>query len=131
MPEGSDTLIIPTILTSGSLHFAEVSVDGQVQDVVDALLQVDGVKEDIIGDLEESGWALQRVRLEPSGRPWEEDELMALGDGKCNFSGHCTITPVHLMLTQELYNQVHWSHQLSPVIAVIPNLSSDISLRFQ
>lgn len=75
------TLIVPTITPSGSLHFAEVSEDALAQDVIHVLIQMEGLKENILGDLEDNEWALQRIRLEENGRPWEEEELMALGDG--------------------------------------------------
>ena len=75
-------LIVPVLLVTGSLHFAEIQTDGKAQDVVDVLLREEGIKAEILGDLEESGWVLQRIRIEPAGRPWEEDELMYLGDGE-------------------------------------------------
>jgi diaphanous 1 len=78
----NNTLIVPVLLVTGSLHFAEIHKDGNGQNVVDALLREEGIKEEILGGLEESGWALQRIRVEQTGRPWEEDELMALGDGE-------------------------------------------------
>jgi diaphanous 1 len=81
MPSGSDILIVPTILPTGSLHFAEVPNTGRAQDVVDVLLAAEGLKEEVLGDLEDCGWSLQRLRAERSGRPWEEEELLALGDG--------------------------------------------------
>lgn len=76
------SLIVPALLVTGSLHFAEIQSDGKAQDVVDVLLQAEGIKKEILGDLEESGWALQRIRVEQTGRAWEEDELITLGDGK-------------------------------------------------
>lgn len=75
------TLIIPTLVVTRSLHFAEISNDGKAEDVVKTLLQIEGLKTEVLGDLEDSGWALQRIRIEQNGRPWEEAELMALGDG--------------------------------------------------
>lgn len=79
----NNQLIVPTVLVSGSLHFAEVDNNGRAQNVVDVLLATEGVKEEILGGvLEESGWALQRIRTEESGRSWEEDELEALDDGQ-------------------------------------------------
>jgi len=76
------SLIVPTILISGSLHFADVAENSTAQDVIDALLKVDEVRSEILGDLEDQGWALQKMRVERNGRPWEEEELEALGDGK-------------------------------------------------
>jgi len=81
MLNGANTLIVPTLLPTGSLQFAEIPEDGTAQDVIGALLEIDGLKEEVVGDLKQSGWALQRIRMERSGRPWEEDELMALGHG--------------------------------------------------
>ena len=82
MSNASDILIVPTIIQTGSLHFAEVSTDGTAQDVIDLLLAIEGLKGEVLGDLEDFGWKLQRLRMERSGRPWEEDELLALGDGQ-------------------------------------------------
>jgi hypothetical protein len=77
----TNSVIVPTILPNGSLHFAEVTPEGKAEDVIDALVSLDEVKSEILGELESSGWALQRIRVEPNGRPWEESELEALGDG--------------------------------------------------
>jgi hypothetical protein len=79
MPD--DILIVPTVLPSGSLHFASVQQDGTVGDVINSLISVDDVKFDILGDLPPRGWAIQLVRKESPGRQWEEDELESLGDG--------------------------------------------------
>ena len=81
MPD--DTLIVPTILPSGSLHFASVQHDGTVGDVINSLSALDEVKSDVLGDLPPRGWALQLIRNELPGRQWEEDELESLGDGAC------------------------------------------------
>lgn len=75
-------LIVPVILTSGSLHFAAIKPDGLVQDVIDALVQLDEVVPEILGGLEAETWALQRIRKEHNGRQWEEEELEGLGDGR-------------------------------------------------
>jgi hypothetical protein len=80
MPDNS--IIIPTILTTGTLHFASVKQDCTAQDVIDSLVALDEVNSDILGDLEEAGWALQKVRREENGRTWEEDELEAIGEGE-------------------------------------------------
>lgn len=81
----TNSLIVPTILPTGSLVFAEVAHDGRAQDVIDTLINMPGVKEQILGDFEDYGWALQRIRVEQNGRVWEEDELLSLGDGKLVF----------------------------------------------
>ena len=78
----NNSLIVPVLLVTGSLHFAEIRKGGKVRDVIEVLLRVEGIKEEILEDLEESGWALQRIRVEQTGRPWEANELMILGDGE-------------------------------------------------
>ena len=75
------SLIVPTDLINGALHFAEVLSNSTVQDVIDALVAMDNVKRDILGDLEDYGWALQLIRREHAGRRWEEHELNCLGNG--------------------------------------------------
>lgn len=83
MPDGSGDLIVPTVTPAGVLHFVQVPKDASAHIVVAALLSIDGLKEEILGDLEDGGWALQKERSESLGRTWEEDELLALGDGQC------------------------------------------------
>ena len=78
----TDTLIVPTLLLNGSIHFAEVSREGSAQDVIDNIVRSEEITKDILGDLDNHGWALQRVRKERPGRTWEQDELEVLGDGK-------------------------------------------------
>jgi hypothetical protein len=75
------SLIVPTLI-SGNIHFASVKSDGTAQDVIDALVAIDDVKLDILSSLEEQSLALQKIRVEQNGRPWEEYELEALGDGE-------------------------------------------------
>jgi diaphanous 1 len=89
MPDVS--LIVPTVLPTGTLHFAETKPDGTAQDVIDSLAALREVRSEVIGDLEAYGWALQRIRSEQAGRPWEEDELEALGDGV-----YCCSSKTHL-----------------------------------
>ena len=81
MPD--DILIVPTVLPSGSLHFASVQQHGTVADVINALSDLDEVKSDVLGDLRPRGWAIQLIRKEAPGRQWEEAELESLGDGMC------------------------------------------------
>jgi hypothetical protein len=76
-----NALIVPTVLTTGTLHFASVKPDSTAQDVIDSLVTLDEVNSEILGDLEVAGWALQKIRREKSGRTWEEHELEAIGDG--------------------------------------------------
>ena len=74
-------LIVPVVLPSGSLHFATISRDGTVQDVVENLVSNFEITAEILGDLPPYGWALQKIRREHNGRQWEEEELEALGNG--------------------------------------------------
>lgn len=83
MPDNQ--LIVPTLLTNGSLHFAKVQLDGTIHDVINSLVAINEVTSDILGDLEAAGWAIQKIRIEENGRPWEEDELEAIGDGQAIF----------------------------------------------
>ena len=76
-----DPLIVPTVVPGGSLHFATITAEGTVQDVLDALISNEEVTAEVLGDLEPYGWAVQRIRREHNGRQWEEDELEALGNG--------------------------------------------------
>lgn len=79
MPESS--LIVPVVVPTGSLHFATVKPDGIVQDVIDALLAQPEAAAEVLGGLDDAGWALQKIRIEKSGRQWEEEDLERLGDG--------------------------------------------------
>ena len=90
----SDPLLVPTITVAGTLHFVEVSPDARAQEVVQKVIEIDGVKEEVLGGLEDSDWALQRIRVEQTGRAWEEDELSSFGDGENKPSRHILV--VHL-----------------------------------
>lgn len=79
-----DALIVPTLLPCGTLHFATVGATATVQDVTDTLLQDPEVGREVLGDLEDYGWALQRIRRESNGRQWAEEELEELGNGAAN-----------------------------------------------
>jgi diaphanous 1 len=78
----SNCNLVPIILPTRSLHFAEILENGSAQDAIDTLLRIEGVTREVLGDLEDCGWALQKIRAEKCGRAWEEDELTSLGDGK-------------------------------------------------
>jgi len=84
------SLLVPIALIDGDLQdvqFAQVGHNATVQEVLDKLLlQNPNVKKDILGDLEDQGWALQKLRSETTGRRWEEDELEALGDGEHRYA---------------------------------------------
>jgi hypothetical protein len=58
------------------------SEEGTAEEVVGRLARLEEVRREILGDLGDKGWALQKIREERSGRPWEEDELVRLGDGE-------------------------------------------------
>ena len=90
-----DILIVPTVLPSGSLHFASVRHDGTVGDVINSLSALDKVKSDVLGDLPPCGWAIQLIRKESPARQCEEDELESLGDGTypCNLPSNSLINP--------------------------------------
>ena len=74
-------LIVPTLISSGALHFAAVQQSATALDVIDALSTLEYVRDDVLGDLEDSGWAVQRIRRPLPGKPWEENELKQLGNG--------------------------------------------------
>lgn len=76
------SLIAPVVVPSGSLHFATISAQGTVEDVVEALVANAEVTSEILGELQPYGWALQKIRREHNGRQWEEEELEALGNGE-------------------------------------------------
>ncbi|KAG9076931.1 hypothetical protein FS749_011224, partial [Ceratobasidium sp. UAMH 11750] len=85
--EGSSP-IVPVLLPSGAIHFAKANVSDTGQDVIQVLLATEGVKSDILGDLEQSSgdavdweWALQHVRKNERGRVWQDEELNQLDDG--------------------------------------------------
>jgi len=93
MPESS--LIVPVVVPTGSLHFATIRPDGIVQDVIDALLAQPEVTSEVLGGLEDAGWALLKIRVEKSGRQWEEEDLENLGDGQsCPHSLGSTTQPL-------------------------------------
>jgi diaphanous 1 len=127
----SSRLIVPTALVSGSLHFAEIDNNGRAQNVIDSLIAVDEVRQDILGPLEESGWALQRIRVEEPGRSWEEDELEALGDGL--LEPYTLIAP--LVSSTKPATQRHFSafpltsHLHAPVLRLV-SLHQSLSLVF-
>ena len=75
-------LIVPVLIPNGALQFSTIPLEGTAQDVIASLIQLEEVKKDVLADLICDAWALQRIRRERSGRPWEEDELEALGDGE-------------------------------------------------
>jgi diaphanous 1 len=84
----STSPIVPVLLPSGAIHFAKVNPSDTGQDVIQVLLATEGVKSDILGDLEQTSseavdweWALQHVRKHERGRAWQDEELDRLDDG--------------------------------------------------
>jgi hypothetical protein len=77
----SAPLIVPVATPTSQLHFASIPETGTVEDVIYDVLKVEGLKEDILGDLSDTGWAIQVVQQEDSGKTWADGELAALGDG--------------------------------------------------
>ena len=61
-------LLVPTLSPSGALHFATVGEQATAQDVINVLSVLDEVKEDILGDLQEAGWAIQKIFRGLDGR---------------------------------------------------------------
>ncbi|GLB34079.1 putative diaphanous FH3 domain contatinign protein [Lyophyllum shimeji] len=130
----SNSLIVPTVLVTGSLHFAEVPEDSIAEDVIHVLIVMDEVKDEILGDLEDHGWALQRIRVEPSGRPWEETQLEALGDG--TIEDTTPVAPLVNSSSTTSKSQRHFSsfpltaHLHTPVLRLVslnPHLSITVS----
>lgn len=76
-----ESLIVPTVLPSGTLHFVTIKHDGTAEDVLNLLSSNVEATSEILGDLQPYGWALQSVRKHTNGRHWEEEELEALGNG--------------------------------------------------
>lgn len=90
-----DSLIVPVVVPSGTLHFATLSSGATVQDLLDDLTTNEEITLQLLGDLQPYGWAIQHIRKEHSGRQWEEEELEALGNGKLPaLRLSCTLTPV-------------------------------------
>ncbi|KAJ6515515.1 hypothetical protein C8R45DRAFT_809608 [Mycena sanguinolenta] len=132
----TNSLIVPTILPTGSLRFAEVQQNATTEDVIEALIAIDGVKTEMLGDLADQGWALQTIRGEQSGRPWEEAELEALGDGTLQ-----PTTPIAPLVNAMTANPPVdrgfssfplTSHMHNPVLRLVSlNPSLSVSLSFQ
>ncbi|KAK0190552.1 armadillo-type protein [Armillaria mellea] len=130
MPTSS--FAVPTIFTTATLHFAEVSEDATAQDVIDALIET--ARAEVLGGLDDQGWALQKIRVERNGRPWEEDELEALGDGTLYPS--ILVAPLVNAPPTKATTQRHFSsfpmtvHLHNPVLRLVslhPHLSIHLS----
>lgn len=75
-------LVIPVLSPSGTLHFTSVDGNASIEQVIVALLQTTDVSRQVLGALDDNGWALQRIRRVPVGRIWQEEELEGLKDGE-------------------------------------------------
>ncbi|KAG1763151.1 armadillo-type protein [Suillus occidentalis] len=128
-----DSLIVPVLLANGSLHHPSVSSNALAQDLIGVLTDQEEVVSSVLGELQDTGWALQHVRSEPNGRKWEEAELEALGDGIIDPS-----TPIAPLLEQLNYpvinaSQKHFStfpltsHLHSPALRLV-SLHAALSL---
>ncbi|PVF96346.1 FH2-domain-containing protein [Serendipita vermifera] len=80
--------IVPTLSPSGALHFAAVDQSATSQDIIDALSVLDDVQKDILGDLPESGWAIQRIRKHDPGTTWDANALTQVGNGILSATEH-------------------------------------------
>jgi len=76
-----ESLIVPVQVPSGTLHFAPVKSTATAREVIAALRANAELRAEVLDDLPDGGWALQRIRKHERGRTWERDELDALGDG--------------------------------------------------
>jgi diaphanous 1 len=87
--------IVPTLSPSGALHFAAVDQSATAQDIIDTLSVLEDVQKDILGDLPESGWAIQRICKHDPGKTWDANEVTRIGNGKtlgyCVVCAHCAI----------------------------------------
>lgn len=89
------SLIVPVVVPTGSLYFATIHPDETVHHVIGALLAQPEVTSEVLGDLDDTDWALQKIRIEKSGRQWEERDLENLGDGKLLSSCFLRYTTEH------------------------------------
>ena len=101
-----NSLIVPTLLPTGSLHFAAVKVDSVVQDVLNALTGLKEVQEDILGDWQYDRWAIQKIRKETPGRHWDEHEIERLSDGEPFHCLHIVLAPSSNLI-QAFYPPLH------------------------
>ncbi|KAG1806317.1 armadillo-type protein [Suillus plorans] len=128
-----DSLLVPVLLANGSLHHPSVSSNALAQDIIGVLTAQEEVLSSVLGELQDTGWALQHVCSQPNGRKWEEAELEALGDGIIDPS-----TPIAPLLKQSNYpvinaSQRHFStfpltsHLHSPTLRLV-SLHAALSL---
>jgi diaphanous 1 len=77
-------LIVPTLIPNTAIHFAAVQQSATAQDVIDALSTLEEIRHGVLldlVDLEDQGWAVQVIRRQCPGKPWDEEELQQLGNG--------------------------------------------------
>lgn len=77
----SAPLIIPVLSPSGNILFASVLHNATIKDVIESLRLPNDTKDEILDDLTDEGWDIQKVRREKSGRVWDEEELESIGTG--------------------------------------------------
>jgi hypothetical protein len=75
-------LVIPILSPSGTLHFTSVDSNASIDQVIVALLQTTIVSREVLGGLDDNGWALQRIRRWSADRIWQQEELETLKDGE-------------------------------------------------
>ncbi|KIY49480.1 hypothetical protein FISHEDRAFT_65448 [Fistulina hepatica ATCC 64428] len=127
-------LTVPVVLASGGLHFTEVPYDGTAQDVIDTLIRNPDVVHDALGDEQEAGWALQRIRAQLPGRLYDEAELNALDEALITPSA--AIAPIVNVLPEtSLWRQLtsfpNTTHFQNPVLRLVSlNARLCISLTF-
>ncbi|KAF9506490.1 hypothetical protein BS47DRAFT_1399443 [Hydnum rufescens UP504] len=73
-------LVVAVLSPSGTLYFASVDTNASVEQVIDLLLRTTDISRQVLGDLDNKGWALQQIRRIPIDYTWTADELEALRD---------------------------------------------------
>ncbi|THH12248.1 hypothetical protein EW145_g96 [Phellinidium pouzarii] len=116
-------LIVPVLSPSGTVYFASVPQEATTLNVITTLLKSRDVRDDILGDLSDDGWDLQKVRKEATGRVWEEEELKHIGADLLPTS--CPIAPLLVSKAQSPALERHFSlfpltsHLHSPLIRIV------------
>jgi diaphanous 1 len=75
-------LVVAVLSPSGTVYFASVDTNARVEQVIDLLLRTTDISRQVLGDLNNKGWALQRIRRTPIGHIWTAEELEASRDGE-------------------------------------------------
>lgn len=118
----NDPLIVPVLLANGYLHCPTVSSDALAKDLIATLTIHKEVTSGVVGDLHDTGWALQRVRRYPNGRKWEEAELEAIGDGE-----HRAIVPSSCFMSSPYPHGPGIIDPLTPIAPLLQVERSDIA----